>query len=48
MSYHGANKVIANYNLMGLVKAALESAVRYLAFELGGSTSGFTLSRPVR
>jgi enoyl-[acyl-carrier protein] reductase I len=36
MSYHGANKVIPNYNLMGPVKAALESAVRYLAFELGG------------
>ena len=35
MSYHGANKVIPNYNLMGPVKAALESAVRYLAFELG-------------
>ena len=36
MSYHGANKVVPNYNLMGPVKAALESAVRYLAFELGG------------
>ena len=36
MTYHGANKVIPNYNLMGPVKAALESAVRYLAFELGG------------
>jgi enoyl-[acyl-carrier protein] reductase I len=35
MSYHGANKVVPNYNLMGPVKAALESAVRYLAFELG-------------
>ena len=36
MSYQGANKVVPNYNLMGPVKAALESAVRYLAFELGG------------
>ncbi|MBF9232436.1 enoyl-ACP reductase FabI [Microvirga alba] len=36
MSYHGANKVVPNYNLMGPVKAALESAVRYLAYELGG------------
>jgi enoyl-[acyl-carrier protein] reductase I len=35
MSYHGANRVVPNYNLMGPVKAALESAVRYLAYELG-------------
>lgn len=35
MTYHGANKVIANYNVMGPVKAALECACRYLAFELG-------------
>jgi len=36
MSYHGANKVVANYNVMGPVKAALECACRYLAYELGG------------
>lgn len=35
MSYHGANKVAPNYNVMGPVKAALEACVRYLAFELG-------------
>ena len=35
MSYHGANRVVPNYSLMGPVKAALESAVRYLAYELG-------------
>ncbi len=35
MSYYGAEKVIDNYNLMGPVKAALESSVRYLAKELG-------------
>ncbi|EKE68926.1 enoyl-ACP reductase FabI [Gallaecimonas xiamenensis] len=35
MSYYGAQKVIANYNLMGPVKAALEASVRYLAAELG-------------
>ncbi len=35
MTYHGANKVIENYNVMGPVKAALECACRYLAFELG-------------
>lgn len=35
MSYYGAEKVIEHYNVMGPVKAALESAVRYLAYELG-------------
>jgi enoyl-[acyl-carrier protein] reductase I len=35
MSYYGAVRVIPNYNVMGPVKAALESACRYLAFELG-------------
>lgn len=35
MSYVGADEVVANYNLMGPVKAALESAVRYMANELG-------------
>ena len=35
MSYHGARKVVPNYNVMGPVKAALESACRYLAYELG-------------
>ena len=35
MSYHGANKVVPNYNVMGPVKAALEASCRYLAFELG-------------
>ena len=35
MSYLGANRVVTNYNVMGPVKAALEAACRYLAFELG-------------
>ena len=35
MSYNGANEVIENYGVMGPVKAALESAVRYIAAELG-------------
>jgi enoyl-[acyl-carrier protein] reductase I len=35
MSYHGAHKVVANYSVMGPVKAALESTCRYLAYELG-------------
>lgn len=35
MSYLGAGQVIENYGIMGPVKAALESSVRYLATELG-------------
>ncbi|WP_027857540.1 enoyl-ACP reductase FabI [Marinobacterium jannaschii] len=35
MSYQGSEKVVEHYNLMGPVKAALESSVRYLAAELG-------------
>ncbi|OUD11762.1 enoyl-[acyl-carrier-protein] reductase [Thioflexithrix psekupsensis] len=35
MSYFGAEKVVEDYNLMGPVKAALESATRYMAAELG-------------
>jgi len=35
MTFHGAQKVVSNYNVMGPVKAALEASCRYLAFELG-------------
>ncbi|NTW00210.1 MAG: enoyl-ACP reductase [Oscillochloris sp.] len=35
LSYHGAQKVMANYNVMGVAKAALEASVRYLAADLG-------------
>jgi enoyl-[acyl-carrier protein] reductase I len=35
MTYYGSQMVVENYNLMGPVKAALESATRYLAHELG-------------
>jgi enoyl-[acyl-carrier protein] reductase I len=35
MSYLGASEVVENYGIMGPVKAALESAVRYVAAELG-------------
>jgi enoyl-[acyl-carrier protein] reductase I len=35
MTYHGAQKVVNNYNVMGPIKAALEASCRYLAFELG-------------
>ena len=35
LSYYAAEKVVPHYNVMALAKAALESAVRYLAYELG-------------
>jgi enoyl-[acyl-carrier protein] reductase I len=35
MTYAGSQMVVPNYNMMGPVKAALESATRYLAAELG-------------
>lgn len=35
MSYYGAEKVVSNYNVMGVAKAALEASVRYLAADLG-------------
>ena len=35
MTYYGAEKVITNYNVMGVAKAALECSVRYLAMDLG-------------
>jgi len=35
MSYYGSQMVVKNYNIMGVAKAALESAVRYMAAELG-------------
>lgn len=35
VSYYGGEKVVSHYNMMGPVKAALESSVRYLAAELG-------------
>ena len=37
LSYYGAEKVIPNYNVMGVAKAALEASVRYLAKDLGKS-----------
>jgi enoyl-[acyl-carrier protein] reductase I len=36
LSYDGSQRVVPNYNVMGVAKAALESSVRYLATDLGG------------
>lgn len=35
MTYYGSQMVVENYNIMGVAKAALEAAVRYMAAELG-------------
>lgn len=35
LTYQGSNKVVPNYNVMGVAKAALESTTRYLANDLG-------------
>jgi enoyl-[acyl-carrier protein] reductase I len=35
LTYYGAKKVVGNYNVMGVAKAALEASVRYLAVDLG-------------
>ncbi len=36
LTYLGSTAIVPNYNLMGIAKAALESSVRYLAYDLGG------------
>ncbi|MGA3262867.1 MAG: enoyl-ACP reductase [Terracidiphilus sp.] len=35
LTYFGAEKVVPNYNVMGVAKASLEATVRYLAWNLG-------------
>ena len=35
LTYYGSTKVVPHYNVMGVAKAALEAAVRYLAYDLG-------------
>jgi enoyl-[acyl-carrier protein] reductase I len=35
LTYYGSSKVVPNYNIMGVAKAALEASVRYLALDLG-------------
>ena len=35
LSFYGANKVMPNYNVMGVAKAALETSIKYLSVDLG-------------
>jgi enoyl-[acyl-carrier protein] reductase I len=35
MTYHGSQKVVPHYNVMGVAKASLEASTRYLAYDLG-------------
>jgi enoyl-[acyl-carrier protein] reductase I len=35
LTYFGSTTIVPNYNLMGIAKAALESSMRYLAYDLG-------------
>ncbi|GAB4556275.1 MAG: enoyl-ACP reductase FabI [Anaerolineae bacterium] len=37
LTYYGSEKVMPNYNIMGVSKAALEASVRYLSYDLGAS-----------
>ena len=50
VTFYGSERVVANYNLMGPVKAALESSVRYVAAELGpkGIRAHAISSGPIR
>lgn len=43
LTYLGADRIIPNYNTMGLAKAALESSVRYLAEAVGCTADGRTI-----
>ena len=48
MTYYGSQMVVKNYNIMGVAKAALESAVRYMAANSGQKESAYThLSRSI-
>ena len=46
MSYYGGEKVIPGYNIMGIAKAALESAIRYLAISSLISLKVLSFSAP--
>lgn len=47
LTYLGSEYVVANYNIMGVAKAALESSMRYLAADLGKKVSELTVSQQV-
>ena len=48
LTYGGSQRVMPNYNVMGVAKAALEASVRYIAPISGRRTSAATPSRPAR
>lgn len=48
LTYLGSERVIPNYNVMGVCKAALEAATRYIARDLGPRRSASTPSPPAR
>ncbi len=48
LTYLGAERVMPNYNLMGLAKASLEAATRYMAYHMGRQTSVSMPFRPAR
>ncbi len=50
MTYFGGEKAVPGYNVMGICKAALDAAVRYLAFDLGpkGTRVNAVSAGPVR
>ena len=45
MTYYGSQMVVENYNVMGVAKAALEAAVRYVLQNWARKAFGFTRSR---
>ena len=50
LTYLGATQIVPNYNIAGIAKAALESVVRYLAFDLGerGIRVNAISARPIK
>ena len=48
LTFGGSTRVMPNYNVMGVAKAALEASVRYLAADFGRAASASTRFRPAR
>ena len=48
MTYLGGERAVPHYNVMGVAKATLDASMRYLAWDLGKSTSASTRSPPAR